>query len=53
VRSRIQVAAATWTSHHKMVIRKSTPPRVSVDAKTARTDEKPSMSSIDLVGTVP
>ena len=36
-----------------MVILKSTPPMVSVEAKTSLAEEKPSMSEIDLVETVP
>ena len=50
VRSSTQVAIATNTSHHTMVILTSTPPSVRCEAKTFRAESKPSMSLMDLRG---
>ncbi|CAM5330094.1 hypothetical protein SGRIM128S_00260 [Streptomyces griseomycini] len=53
VRSRIQLPRATRASHHTTVALTGTPPTVRVDANRARALEKPSMSAIVLVETVP
>ncbi len=53
VRSRIQVATATMANHHRMVTLRVTEPMFHCEAKRTRAEEKPSMSAMVLVETVP